>query len=52
MDYVRVDWGDDSKRKRGTMVSHCYRRGGAVTLIVQARDRAGNVTRRSVKLRL
>jgi hypothetical protein len=49
--YVEIDWGDKSKRVRATRASHRYR-AGKFTLRVKAVDNVGNVSRRTVKLRI
>lgn len=51
MDRVRVIWGDGS-RSRGYTTRHCYRRGGRYEVKVDALDRAGNRTRRTITLRV
>ena len=48
---VDVDYGDRSRVGHATTSRHRYRR-GRFTLTVTARDRAGNVTRKGVKLRM
>jgi hypothetical protein len=45
----RISWGD-GKRSRGTRATHRYAKRGSYRIVVSARDRAGNVRR--VKLRL
>jgi hypothetical protein len=49
--YVEIDWGDKSKRVRAKRASHRYR-AGRFTLRVKAVDKVGNVSRRTVKLRI
>jgi hypothetical protein len=49
--YIEFDFGDKSRRVRGTHVAHRYR-AGKFTLTVKAVDKTGNVARRTVKLRI
>jgi hypothetical protein len=49
--YVEIDFGDKSRRVRGTSASHRYR-AGRFTLTVKAVDKVGNVARRTIKLRI
>ncbi len=51
IDHVTVDYGDRSAKSRKTTTRHRYRR-GSFTLKVAAVDRAGNVTRKQVRLRI
>jgi hypothetical protein len=51
VDHVKVDYGDRRGTTRARTSFHAYRR-GRFTLKVTAVDRAGNVARRSVKLRI
>ena len=51
LDFVRIDWGDRSKRIRRRSGVHSYRP-GRYTLRVQAVDKAGNVTTKSRVLRI
>jgi hypothetical protein len=51
LDHVTVAFGDRHSA-RGKTVFHAYRRRGRYTLKVKAVDRAGNVGRRSVRLRI
>ncbi len=51
IDHVTVDYGDRSATSRKTTTRHRYRR-GSFTLKVAAVDRAGNVTRKQVRLRI
>jgi hypothetical protein len=48
---VTIDFGDRSRRVRDDTASHRYRR-GKFTLTVRAVDKAGNVGRRAVTLRI
>jgi hypothetical protein len=50
--YVRVDYGDRSRATRRSRSSHRYRRAGRYRLVAKAVDKAGNVTRRSMRLRI
>jgi hypothetical protein len=50
--YVQLDFGDGSPPTTLRRVRHRYRRSGLVFVKVKAVDRAGNVTRDSVRLRL
>jgi hypothetical protein len=49
LDHITVDYGDHSKTSRVTTTRHKYKR-GKFTLKVAAVDKAGNVTRKQVKL--
>ena len=49
--YVRIGFGDGSRRVLGSRASHRYR-AGTFTLTVKAGDKVGNVGRRTVKLRI
>ena len=51
MDYVSVDWGDRSRKQRGSRRSHRYKK-GRYTLTVRAVDKAGNVTAKKKVLRI
>jgi hypothetical protein len=51
MDHITVDYGDHSKTSQSTKTTHRYKR-GKFTLKVAAVDKAGNVTRKEVKLRI
>ncbi|HWK27644.1 MAG TPA: hypothetical protein VNS09_13835 [Solirubrobacter sp.] len=51
LDHVTVDYGDKSRTTRAKQTSHRYRH-GTFTLKVAAVDKAGNVARKSVKLRI
>ena len=51
LDFVRIDWGDKSKRIRRRSAVHHYKK-GRYTLIVQAVDNAGNVTSKKKALRI
>jgi hypothetical protein len=51
LDFVRIDWGDKSKRIRRRSAVHHYKK-GRYTLRVQAVDRAGNVTTKKKALRI
>ena len=51
LDHVTVDYGDKSRTTRAKTSTHRYRR-GTFTLKVAAVDKAGNVARKSVKLRI
>ena len=51
VNYVEIDWGDKSPRVRAARASHRYR-AGKFTLRVKAVDKVGNVSRRTVKLRI
>jgi PKD domain-containing protein len=51
LDHVTVSFGDH-RSARGTTLFHAYRRRGRYTLRVAAVDRAGNVGRRTVRLRI
>jgi len=51
LDHVTVSFGD-RRSARGTTLFHAYRRRGRYTLQVKAVDRAGNVGRRTVRLRI
>jgi hypothetical protein len=51
MDHITVDYGDRSKTSRTSTTRHTYKR-GKFTLKVAAVDKAGNVTRKEVKLRI
>jgi hypothetical protein len=51
LDHVTVSFGD-RRSARGRTVFHAYRRRGRYTLKVSAFDRAGNVGRRTVRLRI
>jgi len=52
IDRIRTDWGDDRKRSGGASPAHRYRRGGRYTITVRIFDRAGNVTVKSVRVRV
>ena len=47
----RILWGD-GKRSQGTTVSHKYKKPGLYELTVVARDRAGNVRKTKLRLRV
>ena len=49
--YVQVDYGDRSRATRRSRSTHRYR-SGRYTLRAKAVDKAGNVTRRTVRLRI
>ncbi len=51
LDHTTIDFGDHSATTRSRKVSHRYR-AGKFTLKVAAVDRAGNVTRKKVSLRI
>ena len=51
MDHITVDYGDRSKTSKSANTRHRYRR-GHFTLKVAAVDKAGNVTRKQVRLRI
>jgi hypothetical protein len=51
LSHVTVDYGDRSKKTRERTSTHRYR-AGRFTLKVAAVDKAGNVTRKQVKLRI
>ena len=51
MDHITVDYGDRSKTSSAATTRHRYRR-GTFTLKVAAVDKAGNVTRKQVRLRI
>jgi hypothetical protein len=51
MDHITVDYGDRSQTTQTATTRHRYRR-GKFTLKVAAVDKAGNVTRKEVKLRI
>jgi PKD domain len=51
LDHVTVAFGDRHSA-RGTTLFHAYRRRGRYTLKVSAFDRAGNVGRRTVRIRI
>jgi hypothetical protein len=51
LDFVRIDWGDKSKPIRRRSGVHHYKP-GRYTLIVQAVDKAGNVTTKKKALRI
>ena len=51
LDHVTVDYGDRSRTTRTTTTRHRYKR-GTFTLKVAAVDKAGNVTRKQVRLRI
>jgi hypothetical protein len=51
INYVEIDWGDKSGRVRAARASHRYR-AGRFTLTVKAVDKVGNVSRRTIKLRI
>ena len=51
IDRITVDYGDRSKTSKSANTSHRYRR-GLYTLKVAAVDKAGNVTRKQVRLRI
>jgi hypothetical protein len=51
LEYVEIDFGDRSRRVRATRAAHRYR-AGKFTLTVKAVDKAGNVARRTVRLRI
>ena len=46
-----ISWGD-GRRSRGTRVSHRYKKPGLYRISVVARDRAGNVRKRTTKVRV
>ena len=47
-----VSFGDKTKRSRVKKNVHTYRRAGTYTLMVRTVDKAGNVGRKKVKLRI
>jgi hypothetical protein len=51
LDHTTIDFGDHSSTTRSRKVTHRYR-AGKFTLKVAAVDKAGNVTRKEVKLRI
>ena len=51
LDYVRIDWGDKSKRQYRRSAVHHYQK-GRYTLTVQAADKAGNVKAKKKALRI
>jgi hypothetical protein len=51
LDHTTIDYGDHSSKTRSRKVTHRYR-AGKFTLKVAAVDKAGNVTRKEVKLRI
>ncbi len=51
MDHITVNYGDRSATSRTSTTRHRYKR-GKFTLKVAAVDKAGNVTRKTVKLRI
>lgn len=51
LDYVRIDWGDKSKRQYRRSAVHHYKK-GRYTLTVQAADKAGNVKAKKKALRI
>jgi hypothetical protein len=51
LDHTTIDFGDHSSTTRSRKVTHHYR-AGKFTLKVAAVDKAGNVTRKEVKLRI
>jgi hypothetical protein len=51
LSHATVSFGDH-RSARGATVSHVYSRGGRYRLKVTAVDRAGNVVRRTVRLRV
>ncbi len=51
MDHITVDYGDRSKTSKSANTRHRYRR-GSYTVKVAAVDKAGNVTRKQVRLRI
>jgi hypothetical protein len=51
IDHITVDYGDRSKKSHSKSTRHRYRR-GSFTLKIAAVDRAGNVARRQVRLRI
>jgi hypothetical protein len=51
LDHTTIDFGDHSATTRSRKVTHHYR-AGKFTLKVAAVDKAGNVTRKEVKLRI
>lgn len=51
LDHVNVDYGDRTRIAHATTTIHVYRR-GSFTLKVSAVDKAGNVARKQVKLRI
>jgi hypothetical protein len=51
LDHVTVSFGD-RRSARGRTLFHAYRRRGRYALTVKAVDRAGNVGRRTVRLRI
>ena len=50
-DFVRIDWGDKSRRLFRRSAVHHYKK-GRYTLVVQAVDKAGNVTAKKKALRI
>jgi hypothetical protein len=52
LDHVTVDYGDRSKQSHARTTRHRYRKRGTYKLKVAAVDKAGNVTRKQVKLRI
>jgi len=50
--YVQVDYGDRSRATRRSRSAHRYRRSGRYRLVAKAVDKAGNVARRTVRLRI
>jgi hypothetical protein len=51
IDHITVDYGDRSKTSKAANTRHRYKR-GRYTVKVAAVDRAGNVTRKQVRLRI
>jgi hypothetical protein len=51
LDHITVDYGDRSPKSRSRNTRHRYAR-GRYTLKVAAVDKAGNVTRKQVRLRI
>jgi hypothetical protein len=51
LDFVRIDWGDKSKRQFRRSAVHHYKK-GRYTLVVQAADKAGNVKAKKKALRI
>lgn len=50
---LKVEWGDGSRTRVGSPVAvHRYGRGGRASVVARAVDRAGNVRRLSVQVRL
>ena len=51
LDHTTIDYGDKSSTTRSRSVSHRYR-AGRFTLKVAAVDKAGNIARKEIKLRI